>query len=139
MTARCRIESMMNSNHSDFAACSEGSHGPPGSAEGRPREDRFTARIQAFEQRCTSGLAGITNVLHLAAADLFRTMPLIERAAVDELNKAFENPVEHKRPALRQYVRSLQVLRRALEASVALETLPRAMTFQSEETKQDRS
>jgi hypothetical protein len=88
-----RIESMMNSNHSDFAACREGSHGPPGSAEGRSREDRFTARIRAFEQRCTSGSAGITNLLYLAAADLFRAMPLLERAAVDELNEAAKNKV----------------------------------------------
>ena len=54
------------------------------------------------------------NFLRVAAADLFRTMPLIERDAVDELEEAFENPFEHKCPALRQYERTLQVLRRAL-------------------------
>ena len=63
----------MNSNHSDFAACSESSHGPAGSAEGRPCEDLLAGRIRAFEQRCTSGSAGITNFLHVAVADLFRT------------------------------------------------------------------
>jgi hypothetical protein len=130
---------MMNPNHSNFATCDEGTLGFPGSDQGRPPEDHFTDRIRAFEQCCTSGSPGITNFLHVAAADLFRTLPLIERAVVDELKAAFENPLEHKRPALRQYVRTLQVLRRALEASVALETQSSAMSVQSRKTKYDQS
>jgi hypothetical protein len=130
---------MMNPNHSNFATCDEGTLGFPGSDQGRPPEDHFTDRIRAFEQCCTSGSPGITNFLHVAAADLFRTLPLIERAVVDELRAAFENPLEYKRPALRQYLRTLQVLRRALEASVALETQPSAMSVQSQNTKYDQS
>jgi hypothetical protein len=124
MTASCRNESMMNPNLSNSAARDDGTLGLPGSDKRSPREDHFAERIRAYEQCCASGSAGLTNFLRVAAADLFRTIPPIERDAVDELNVAFKNPFEHKRPALRQYVRTLQGLRRTLEASVALETQP---------------
>ena len=129
----------MNPNHSNFAACDDGALGFPGSDKERP--DHFTERIRAFEQCCTAGSAGIPNFLHVAAADLFRTMPLIERGVVDELKVVFETPFEHKRPAFRRYIRTLQVLRQALQASVALETQapPSATTFQSQKTKRDQS
>ncbi len=105
MTAICRTESMMNPNHNHFAASDDGSCGFPSSDEGSPREDCFAERIRAFEQCSTSGAAGITNFLRVAAADLFRTMPLVERGVVEELRQAVEHPLEHQRPALRQYTR----------------------------------
>ena len=122
MTASSRIESMMNPKLSKIAARDDGIHEFPGSDKGRPRDDRFTERIRAFEQCCTSDPACVNMFLRIAAADLLRTMPLIERAVVEELTGAFKNPFEHMRPALRRYVQTLQVLRRALQMSVALET-----------------
>jgi hypothetical protein len=113
---------MMNSNHSHLAGREDSTLGFPGSDQGSPCADRFTERIRAFEQSCTSGSAGSTNFLRVAAADLLRTTRRLEREVVDELNESFENPLEHQRPALRQYMRTLQVLHRALQASAALET-----------------
>jgi hypothetical protein len=132
---------MMSPNHSNFASRDDGTLDLPGSDKGSPREDHFTERIRAFEQCCTSGSTGIRNFLRLAAADLFHSIPLVEGAVVDELKEAFENPLVHKRPAFRRYMRTLQVLRKSLWASVALETQaqPNAMTFQSQKTKRDQS
>jgi hypothetical protein len=77
------------------------------------QEVRFTERVESFEQCSTFRSAGAINFLRLAAADLFRTMPIVERDAVDEL-QVFENLFEHNGPALRQYVRMLRALRGSL-------------------------
>ena len=100
----------MNLNDSNFADVNDFRLGFAGSHKKSPREDRFAARIGAFEQCRMSDPAGITNILRVAAADLFRTIPIVERDAVDELREGFENRHEHMRPALHQYVRTLQVL-----------------------------
>jgi hypothetical protein len=111
---------MMNPNHSNFVACDDGIVSPD-SGTGSPQKDDFAARIRAFEQCCTLVPAGTAGFLRIAVADLFRTMPLIERDVVGELREAIETPSEHKRPVLRLYIRTLRVLRQTLHASVALE------------------
>jgi hypothetical protein len=132
---------MMNPNHSNFVTCDDGALGLPGSDKENSQEDQSTERIQAFEECCTSAPAGSAAFLRIAVADLFRTIPQIERDVVGELREAFENPSEHKRPVLSRYIRTLRVLRQALQASVSLETRaqPTAATFQSQTTKQDQS
>ena len=114
----------MNPNDNNFIP---DEHNPLGFAiveKARVEEVRFTERVQSFEECFTSGSAGAINFLRGAAADLFRTIPIVERHAVDELREAFESPFKHTRPPLCQYVCTLQVLRRALKASVALQTQP---------------
>ena len=129
----------MNSNHNNVIPDVRNTLGFAAVEKASAQEVRFTERVQSFEQGCPSGSAGSRNFLRVAAADLFRTIPIIERDTLDELRQAFGNPSEHNRLALRQYVRTLQVLRGSLQASVALEIQPNAMIFQSQETKQDQS
>jgi hypothetical protein len=131
----------MNPNHNNFIPDDRDTFGFAAVEKATVQEVRFTERVQSFEQCCTSGAPGAINFLRVAAADLFRTIPIVERDAVDELRQAFENPSEHNHPALRQYVRTLQVLRGWLQASVALETQTQSseMTFQSQKTKRDQS
>ena len=114
----------MNPNNNNFIPDDRNPLGLAAVEKASVEEVRFTERVQSFEQCCTSGVAGSINFLRVAAADLFRTIPIVERDAVEELRQAFENPLEHKRPALRKYVCTIQVLRRALETSVALQTQP---------------
>ena len=87
------------------------------------------------------GFSRAINFLRFAAADLFRTIPTVERDALEELRGACENPIEYKRTALGRYVRTLRVLRGSLQTSVALESQSQRgpLTFQSQNTKQDQS
>jgi len=111
----------MNRNHKNFIRDDCDPFGFAAVEKASAQEVQFTKRVQEFEQCCTSGSAGDVNFLRLAAADLFRTIPIVERDAVDEL-QAFEKLYEHRRPALGQYVRVLRALRGSLQALVTLET-----------------
>ena len=93
----------MNPNHSNFAACDNGTVSPD-SGTGSPQKDHFAARIRAFEQCCTLVPVGIAGFLRIAVADLFRAMPLIERDVVGEIGEAFETPSVHKRPGTSAYI-----------------------------------
>ena len=90
----------MNSNHSDFAACSESSHGPAGSAEGRPCEDLLAA---SHRERSSSAARRAQPASRIFCMSPWPTCSARCRSSnalqSDELNKAFENSDEHERPA----------------------------------------
>jgi hypothetical protein len=90
--------------------------------KGSMEEVRYTERIQSFEESIMVGSAGASNFPMAAAADLFRAIPMLERHVVNELRQALESPMKHERAALSQYMRTVQVLRRALQISVVLQT-----------------
>ena len=110
----------MNPNHKSVLRDDCDTHGFTAAEKATVQEVRFTERVESFEQCSTFRSAGAINFLRLAAADLFRTMPIVERDAVAELH-AFGNLFEHNRSALRQYVPVLRALRGSLQVLAALE------------------
>jgi hypothetical protein len=122
----------MNANGTNFSEHDDYAPGFSGSGSGGLPQDRFIERLRAFEQGCTAAAGGHRNFLRLVSADLFRTILSVERTVLDELQPT-DNRLENECPALRQYSRTLQVLRQSLRALLALET-PRT----SEITKQEQ-